>query len=260
MARFHHTVTVASVERHRLDECAELVCDLAESTRSRGQEIVLPDGRAVPDLRLVRGRHLQSGARYRSAAPEDAELEALVVREWPRGSAIAVEQVLRTLEFSGRVTVRLRSPDRPGSLEIEGHMRGSEGASGWSGALRHGSGKAGLDLSAWWAAAAVAPGAPPPARAPATARLKHRLGSARLTLTPRAAEEGGWRIDVALRPLAVTALLFVSAPLRRGFVSAVEEAAARWDEAVAHLRGRNREELRAELTEYVVREFKDEAT
>ncbi|MEV0489384.1 hypothetical protein [Streptomyces atratus] len=219
---------------HRLDECAEPVCDPAESTRSRGQEVVLPDGRAVPDLRLVGGRHLQPGARYRSAAPEDAELETLVVREWRRGSATAVEQVLRTAEFSGRVAVRLRNPDRPGAVEIEGHMRGPEGASGWSGALRRGSRKAELDLSAWWAAA-VAPGAPPPARAPATARLEHRLGRARPTLTPRAAEAGGWRIDVALtvrgrgplRPLAAIALLFVPAPLPRGFVSSVVQAAAR---------------------------------
>jgi hypothetical protein len=161
MARFHHTVTVASMERHRLDEYAEPVRGLAESTRSRGQEIVLPGGRAVPGLRLLRGRHLQPGARHRSAAPEDAEPEALVVREWRRGNATAAEQVPRSPGFADRVAVRLRAPDRPRSLEIEGRMRGPERTSGRPGALQSGSGKAKPDLPARWATAAVAPGCGP---------------------------------------------------------------------------------------------------
>lgn len=56
-----------------------------------------------------------------------------------------------------------------------------------------------------------------------------------------------------LRPLAAIALPFVSAPLPRGFVSSVEQAAARWDEAVARLHGRSRDELRATPAEYAVR-------
>ncbi|WP_406252477.1 hypothetical protein OH786_12735 [Streptomyces atratus] len=256
MARLHHTVTVRAPDRELLDACAGLVWDLVESTRARGRSVVLPDGRAVPGLALVKGRHLRPGARYESHGPDTGELDTTVIREWRRGSAIAVEQLMRSPELSGRMALRLRSPDRPASLEIEGRMWGPEG----SGSLRRMSGRASLDLAAWWAAAALAPGAPPVARAPATARLKHRLGVARLYLRPRRAEPGLWFVDVTvtahgrllLRPVAAFALLLAGVPLRRGFRSSVEEAAERWNEVLGRVLAKDLDELRAELAERAV--------
>ncbi|MGW2085562.1 hypothetical protein [Streptomyces sp. NPDC001880] len=256
MARLSHTVTVVAADRELLHTYVTLLWDLAESTRVRGREIVLPDGRAVPGLALVKGRHLRPGARYEASGPGTAELEATVIREWRRGSAIAVEQLMGSPELSARMAVRLRSPDRPATLEIEGRVRGPEG----SGSLHRASGRASLDLTAWWAAAALAPGAPPVARAPAEARLKHRLGIARLYLRPRRAEQGLWHVDVTLsvhgrlllRPVAAFALLLARVPLRRGFRSSVEQAARQWNEALGQILAKGPEELRAELADHFV--------
>ncbi|MFG3239060.1 hypothetical protein [Streptomyces sp. NPDC048157] len=256
MTRLHHTVTVRAPERERLDAYAGLVWDLVESTRAQGRSVVLPDGRAVPGLTLVRGHHLRPGARYESHGPDSGEPDTTVIREWRRGSVIAVEQLMRSPESSGRMALRLRSPDRPASLEVEGRLRGPEG----SGSPHRLSGRASLDLAAWWAAAALAPGAPPVARAPATVRLKHRLGVARLSLRPRRAGPGLWHVDVTvvvhgrllLRPVAAFALLLAGVPLRRGFRSSVEEAAGRWNEALGRFLTKDLDELRAELTESAV--------
>ncbi|WP_406496786.1 hypothetical protein OG936_21780 [Streptomyces sp. NBC_00846] len=123
------------------------------------------------------------------------------------------------------------------------------------------SGEASLDLAAWWAAAAVAPVTPAPAHAPATARLEHRLGIARLHLAPRPAGPGRWHVDVTLtvhgrwllRPVAALALLLAGARMRRGFLSSVEQAAEQWNEALGRVRAMERDELRAKLADYVVR-------
>ncbi|MER5613676.1 hypothetical protein [Streptomyces sp. NPDC002215] len=256
MARLSHTVTVLAPDRELLDTCAPLLWDLAESTRARGRDILLPDGRKVPGLALVKGSHLRPGARYESSGSGTGERETTVIREWRRGSAIAVEQLMRSPELSGRMSVRLRGPDRPAALEIAGRVRGPEG----SGSLHRLSGRASLDLTAWWAAAALAPGAPPVARAPAEARLRHRLGIARLYLRPRPAEQGLWHVDVTLsvhgrlllRPVAAFALLLAGVPLRRGFRSSVERAAGQWNEALGQILAMSPDELRAELAGHLV--------
>ncbi|MEU2842846.1 hypothetical protein ABZ776_38220, partial [Streptomyces sp. NPDC007076] len=145
MTRLHHTVTVRAPERERLDAYAGLVWDLVESTRAQGRSVVLPDGRAVPGLTLVRGHHLRPGARYESHGPDSGEPDTTVIREWRRGSVIAVEQLMRSPESSGRMALRLRSPDRPASLEVAGRLRGPEG----SGSPHRLSGRASLDLAAF---------------------------------------------------------------------------------------------------------------
>ncbi|MFE7354190.1 hypothetical protein ACFU8Q_13550 [Streptomyces sp. NPDC057543] len=262
MSRLQHTVTVAALDRDLLHAYAGLVCDLVESTRVRGQDIVLPDGRALYGLSLVKGRHLAPGARYEPLGTDTEGLEATVIREWRRTGALAVEQMMWSPELSARLDVRLRTPERPVSLEMEGRLRGPEG----SGSLRRLSGRATLDLAAWWAAAALAPGAPAVARAPAVVRLKHRLGVARLHLRPRPAEAGRWYVDVTLtvhgrwllRPVAAFALLLAGVPLRRGFRSSVERAAERWDEALGRVRSMDLDELRTELADHVARHPEDE--
>ncbi|TRV75015.1 hypothetical protein FKN01_22805 [Streptomyces sp. 130] len=239
MTTLRHSVTVLAVERALLAELAPLVLDLAESTRADGATVRTPDGRPVEDLRLVRGRHLRTGALYEIGRADDDERMAVRVREWRRSTAIEVEQLLTAPDLSARVTLRLAAPDRPRLIDARGRMRGPDG----SGVLRRGSGRARADLAAWWDAAALPPGAPPAARAPVTVRLKHPLGEARLRLRPRRAQDGRWLVEAAatvrgrwlLRPVAAVVLLLAGGPLRRGFRDAVERAAAGWDGAVARL-------------------------
>nr|WSW67230.1 hypothetical protein OG461_14030 [Streptomyces sp. NBC_00995] len=248
---FRHSVTVLALEPERLDEVSRLMCDLAESTRARGRDVVLADGTPVADLRLLRGRHLRPGARYEFTDAGTTDRMTLVVREWRRGTAVAVEQLLSSEELVARLTLRLRSPDRPRLLEAVARMRGAAE----SGLMQRGSGRARLDLAAWWSAAALPPGAPPAARAPATARLKHLLADARLQLRPRLTADGRWRVEVTatvrgrwlLRPVAAVALLLAGGPLRREFRSGVERAAEVWDEVMGPLLALSPDELRAEL-------------
>ncbi|MFF8442937.1 hypothetical protein ACF07U_19000 [Streptomyces californicus] len=65
MARLTHTVTVAPLDRGWFEEAAGTLVDLLDGSRARADgSVLLADGRAVAGLRLLKGRHLRSGARY----------------------------------------------------------------------------------------------------------------------------------------------------------------------------------------------------
>ncbi|WP_223858252.1 hypothetical protein [Streptomyces sp. JV180] len=65
MARLTHTVTVAPLDRGWFEEAAGTLVDLLDGSRTRADgSVLLADGRAVAGLRLLKGRHLRSGARY----------------------------------------------------------------------------------------------------------------------------------------------------------------------------------------------------
>ncbi|AWL40214.1 hypothetical protein [Streptomyces sp. SM18] len=298
MARLHHTVTVAALDRSWFEECAALLLDVVESTRTGPGGTLLEGGEPVPGVRLVRGRHLRAGARYTvtqapappapGRAPQaPAGTLTVGIREWRRSTAIAVEQRVASAEAAGRVTLRLRTPDRPSGLEAACTLRSPAG-----GFLQRISGRARCDLAAWWAAVAAPPGALPAARPPVSARARHPLGRADLSITVRpagdgarrtgaeapeagarkagkdarkagaeaweAAGVGAWEVGVLvtvrgralLRPPAALALLLFRIPLKRAFRQGIEEAAARWNEVVdAGLPSPG--ELRAEFTEAV---------
>ncbi|MCW8216766.1 hypothetical protein [Streptomyces griseolus] len=286
MARLQHTVTVAALDRCWFEECAALLLDVVESTRTGPDGTLLEGGEPVPGVRLVKGRHLRAGARYtvtQDPAPPtpgeapQAPVETLTIgiREWRRSTAIAVEQRVASADAVGRVTLRLRTPDRPSGLEARCTLRDPAG-----GFLRRISGRARIDLAAWWAAVAAPAGALPAARPPVSARARHPLGRADLSIAVRPAGDGArkagadgrkagadgrkagagvWEVGVTvavrgralLRPPAALVLLLFRFPLKRAFRQGIDETAARWNEVVeAGLP--SPEELRAEFTEAVV--------
>ncbi|WP_405801531.1 hypothetical protein OG291_12505 [Streptomyces halstedii] len=279
MARLQHTVIVAALDRSWFEECAALLLDVVESTRTGPGGMLLEGGEPVPGVRLVKGRHLRAGARYtvtQDPAPPtpgeapQAPVETLTtgIREWRRSTAIAVEQRVASADAVGRVTLRLRTPDRPSGLEARCTLRDPAG-----GFLRRISGRARIDLAAWWAAVAAPAGALPAARPPVSARARHPLGRADLSIAVRPAGDGArkagtdgrkagagaWEVGVTvtvrgralLRPPAALVLLLFRVPLKRAFRQGIDETAARWNEVVeAGLP--SPEELRAEFTEAVV--------
>ncbi|MEU8739748.1 hypothetical protein ACFYPK_25395 [Streptomyces halstedii] len=279
MARLQHTVIVAALDRSWFEECAALLLDVVESTRTGPGGTLLEGGEPVPGVRLVKGRHLRAGARYtvtQDPAPPtpgeapQAPVETLTtgIREWRRSTAIAVEQRVASADAVGRVTLRLRTPDRPSGLEARCTLRDPAG-----GFLRRISGRAMIDLAAWWAAVAAPAGALPAARPPVSARARHPLGRADLSIAVRPAGDGArkagtdgrkagagaWEVGVTvtvrgralLRPPAALVLLLFRVPLKRAFRQGIDETAARWNEVVeAGLP--SPEELRAEFTEAVV--------
>ncbi|MFJ2900041.1 hypothetical protein ACIO87_34875 [Streptomyces sp. NPDC087218] len=263
MTSFHHSVVVRPLEPGRLRELIGILCDFAESTRAGGGQVLLEDGRPVAGVRLLKGRHLRPGARYGITAADSTERTVVLVREWRRTDAIAVEQLSVTADLTARMALRLSSPDRPRLVEAEGKLRGPEG----SGALHRGTGRVRLDLAAWWAAAGLPPGAPPVTRAPMTARLGHRLGEARLRLRPRRADGGLWQVDVSvtvrgrwlLRPVVAVALAVAGGRVRQGFRSAVERAADGWNKEIGELLALDPDELRAELAKQSAEHPHDDA-
>ncbi|MFJ2209820.1 hypothetical protein [Streptomyces microflavus] len=270
MARFEHTVTVAALDRHWFEEAAGAVVDLFEGSREQGGAILLPDGRPIHGLRLLKGRHLQPGARYGEASEEDGKpgapgapvasgpagapvvREATVLREWRPSRTVEVESLMSEESLAVRVGVRLREPRTPRALEVS-----LDGHNPKGGSLYRFSGRAGADLHAWWAALDRPSSAPPAARAPVVGRAVHRLAKARLTVTPRPADDGSWQVSVVLsvrgrwllRPVAAVALVLVRKPVERGFRKGVDSAAEEWAGMLAELPSLHGEALRAQIAD-----------
>lgn len=267
MARLTHTVTVAPLDRGWFEEAAGTLVDLLDGSRARADgSVLLADGRAVAGLRLLKGRHLRSGARY-GEAPEpvkpgadgrvpapgpSATVGAVVLRAWRPAHSVEVESRVAEDGLALRLKVRLSEPRRPRALDLS--LSGHRPAGG---SLYRFSGRGAADLAAWWAAVDRLPSALPAARPPVTARAAHRLAKARLTVTPHPADDGSWRISVVLsvrgrwllRPVGAVALFFARRPVERGFREAVENAAAQWNTALAELTPRHGEALRAEIAD-----------
>ncbi|NED00380.1 hypothetical protein G3I55_01695 [Streptomyces sp. SID6648] len=283
MARFAHTVTVAALDRGWFEEAADVLVHLLDASREGpGGTIVLADGRAVEGLRLLKGRHLRPGARYGEvqAEPEgagragtaaeaadgpaalasgagdsSATPSSVVLRAWRPSHSVEVESLVVEDGMSLKLGLRLSEPRRLRAVELSlsGHQPGG-------GSLYRFSGRGKADLAAWWAAVDRLPTAPPAARAPASGRAVHRLAKARLTLTPRPADDGSWRITVALsvrgrwllRPVGAVVLFFARGPVERGLREAAESAAAGWNTALAELTPLHGEALRAEIADALV--------
>ncbi|MFJ9393718.1 hypothetical protein ACIRQT_02410 [Streptomyces californicus] len=232
MARLTHTVTVAPLDRSWFEEAAGTLVDLLDGSRARADgSVVLADGRAVAGLRLLKGRHLRSGARY-GDAPEpvtpgadgrvpagsgtdgssaaggssgpgadgrvpapgpSATVGAVVLRAWRPAHSVEVESRVAEDGLALRLKVRLSEPRRPRALDLS--LSGHRPAGG---SLYRFSGRGTADLAAWWAAVDRLPSALPAARPPVTVRAAHRLAKARLTVTPHPADDGSWRISVVL--------------------------------------------------------------
>ncbi|MFJ1547060.1 hypothetical protein [Streptomyces sp. NPDC088246] len=79
--------------------------DNAGSVRARAW----PPGRRSPDRLSAWSRATICGPAPGTSppGPDTEELEATVVREWRRGSVVALEQPVRSPEFAGRVALRL---------------------------------------------------------------------------------------------------------------------------------------------------------
>lgn len=267
MARFRHRVTVIPIPRRWFESSVRTLHALAESLRAGPDGALrLPDGRAVPELRLARGEHLRPGARYeaREEAREQAQEEdgsplALLVEEWRSDLATAVRLDLRSPDgAAATATARLASARSPGTVEADGRLT----APGRESSLRRGSGELRADLAAWWRAADRRRGTGRGGPAPLTGTLDHRLARARFQITPRRAPSGRWELTCTVtvrgrswaRPLVALGLLVARVRVRRELASALERAAADWNSAVPGLLRKDAAQLRAELTELLLRD------
>ncbi|MFG2312883.1 hypothetical protein ACGFS9_30050 [Streptomyces sp. NPDC048566] len=247
MVRISHTVCVEPVPRRWFEQMLAELYLLAQDTRAHGERILLPGGRDVPGLRLLKGTHLTPGAVYETA--DERSRTTLSLRSWTRGSTLRVEQVVTDEEMTLGVEAALRSVDHPREAEIRGCVRYP---GRWESLLRL-EGRARVDLDAWWRAAKSRR----PVHAPLTATLTHRLGEATVRAWPRTRPDGRWDVRVVLsargrsflRPLAAVGLPAFRGRLGHTFEKSIDGAAEQWNETVPHATARAPHELRSSVLE-----------
>ncbi|MEU0446892.1 hypothetical protein [Streptomyces tendae] len=257
MARFRHTVTLTPVPRRWLESCVAALHDLAEGTDVDGARLRLPDGRPVPGLVLVRGRHLGPGAQYRPVRDQDGEPDAdqcLTVVSWDRRRETALEVV--TLDGDPAHPARLvcalglTSAERPREAWLSATLRSSGKRAEYLG----GTGRLHLDLGRWWQATGHGRH---PSRAPLSGTLTHPLARVSVTVVPRPAPDGRWRVTVrarlsgrsVARPLLPLATAVLGRRARRACAEALDRAAAAWNTQVPELVRKDGERLGTELAE-----------
>ncbi|MEU3253388.1 hypothetical protein [Streptomyces sp. NPDC006997] len=243
MVSARHTVLVEAVPRSWALAALALLDDLARDSRAEAGRVLLPDGTAVPDVRLVTGRHLRPGAVYvasasASDAASDADASARVtIRQWDRRGGVRLGLDAGGSDGTLRMEGVLRGLDRPRLVEVTGEAAGS---GRWP-SLRRVRGRARLRPEDWWTAFDHERA---PRAAPARVRLDHRLGRAEARAEPvRRADDGRWEVRVTvsvrgrgpLRPLTAVALRLVAARIRRSVVRGLDDAARQWNEQVPPL-------------------------
>ncbi|MDU0304559.1 hypothetical protein [Streptomyces sp. PAL114] len=287
MVRLAHTVVLAPVPRPWLVDALGVLMDLAESSRTEAGYVLLPDGREVPDLRLVEGRHLRPGAVYESVAKDAGDTDdtertdrtddthgtertdgtsdagyakgdvraaagetvRVTVEEWRRTRALRLAVAASAPDGVLSAHAVLRGPDRPELVELTGRAR-IENV--WS-ALSRPSGDAVLRCEDWWTAADRGR---PARKAPLRARLTCGIARAELVALPRPArEDDGWEVRVTarlrgrgpLRPVTALALRLFRRPLARAWGRGLDDFAAQWNTEVPQLTALGPEDLRREI-------------
>ncbi|WP_282086910.1 hypothetical protein [Streptomyces tendae] len=258
MARFRHTVTLTPVPRRWLESCVAALHDLAEGTDVEGARLRLPDGRPVPGLALLGGRHLGPGARYRPLREEDGEPDTdqcLTVVSWDRRRETALEVVTVDGDPDRRshlvCALGLTSAERPREAWLSATLRTNGGKR-----AKHlgGTGCLHLDLGRWWQSTGHGRH---PSRAPLSGTLTHPLARVAVTVEPRPAPDGRWRVTVrarlkgrsVARPLLPLATAVLGRRARRACAEALDRAAAAWNAQVPELVRKDGERLGAELAD-----------
>ncbi|MFH9730115.1 hypothetical protein [Streptomyces sp. NPDC017260] len=259
MARFQHTVTLAPVPRRWFESCVSTLHDLAESLDADGTRLRLPDGRLLPGLVLSEGSHLRPGTRYRPVREQDGQPDAdqtVTVLAWDRHRETALEVVSLDGDPAHRAqsacVLRLVSAARPREARLSATLRasGDKRAKYLGGTVR-----LRLDLGRWWPSAAGSGRRSVPA--PLSGDLAHALARATVTVVPRPAPDGHWRVTVKARvrgrsfarPLLPVVTAVMGRRARRAFAEALDGAARQWNARLPELVLKQGEELRAELAE-----------
>jgi hypothetical protein len=249
MVQLIHSVIVESVPRLWFEQALGTVYDVVQETRAESGRVLLPDGRAVSDVRLVEGCHLSPGAVYESE--DEQERIRLTVRQWHSAPALCLEHTLADEGMATVLEATLRNIDRPLHAELSGCVR----VLGRWKSLKQAQGSALVDLDAWWKAAAGRR----LTGTPFEARFEHRLARATLRAVPRPSGDGGWEVRLVLslrgrsflRPVAAAGFLMFRRRLCQVFAGAAEEMADQWNETVPQAVAQDMSQLRERVVDAV---------
>lgn len=221
---FHHRTKVKAVSREWAEAYVAALQQAVEELRFERGRLSGPKA----DIRLLAGKHLKPGARYRIAPLPADEIEPLEATVLTWGSPGPTRIEFSSPENVQSGWVELDSVRKPRSVRaaLDGEFNG----------IPQLTCTADLDLDRWWAAAGE------PAL---TASARNPIGEGGLSVTVAPADDGGWTVEASAwvegrswgRPLLrVAALLAASS---EAFEEAVD-AYGRWcDLAAAQASGRS---------------------
>jgi hypothetical protein len=227
MGRYRRDVEVAPLPRDLLDQVVRALLDAMEEAPITENGFEFGD-EIISDVRLVEGRHLASGARYRG---EEDELTVDVhLPVWDRSGASRIE----AKGVSGGHTVNLRLDlimfdQRLRSIRLTGDYQGPKPFR-W---LRRARWKGELRAEEWWSA-------PASKTSPFSLRLVHPFAFAELRLERRKDKRGRWSVRTTtrlggrslLRPVAAVWLACNRARVLRKLDEGLANAVSAWNAEV----------------------------
>ncbi|WP_149260208.1 hypothetical protein [Actinomadura sp. K4S16] len=236
MARFHGSITVSALPRQWFETFVADLYEVLETARVVDGAVVTEIGE-IEGVRLVKGRHLATGARYRlegDGEADDDSTSELVVSRWSRRRETSVEFTSSDGDGTASGVLRFDSATRPRNFTMAGRYQGS-------GRLRQMSWKGSADIERWWEQ--VSEAGAKRAKPQLTARLSHSLVSLKLAIAAEPADDGRWSIDVTLvvrgrswaRPVGALASLFGGFALRRLFKRGLDDVRRGWEDNVPAL-------------------------
>ncbi|MFB4306806.1 hypothetical protein [Actinomadura sp. GTD37] len=227
MARYRKHAEVEPFPRELLDQVVRALLDAVEEApvTERGFEF---GDEVIGDVRLVEGRHLAAGARYRG------EGEGLVIEAHVPAWNRAGESRIEVTGVSGGHTVDLRldlrmSGRRLHSVRVTGGYRGPKPFRGlrrarWEGELR---------VDEWWSSHGSK-------TSPLSLRVVHPFAFADLRVARRKDGNGRWSVQTTarfggrslLRPLAAVGLAVKRKHIRRILDEGIGRAVSGWNAEV----------------------------
>ncbi|WP_396449299.1 hypothetical protein [Actinomadura sp.] len=227
MARYQRDAQLEPFPRELLDEAVRALLSAVEEAPIGESGFTLGD-EVIEDVRLVKGRHLAAGARYRGEG--DGFVVDVHVPMWNRVGESRIEVVGDAGGHTVGLRVELRmSGRRLRSLRVTGNYQGPKPFRG----LRRVRWECEVRAEEWWSALA-------PKTAPISLRVVHPFASGELRIARRKDKRGRWSVRMAaryggrslMRPLAALGLLFVRGRVRRALNEGFGKAVSAWNSEV----------------------------
>jgi hypothetical protein len=232
MPRFHHTMTVAAVDRAWFERLVLLTHDVAKEVLGS------------PGHPLTEGDALAPGARY--AAPEGgARLE---LTSWDPAGETSGRLETDGEDLTTAWTGELHTVEAPRTATLVNEVRAGQG-----GGLAASTVETRADFEAWWSAVAGDGGAPP-----VTGVARYRVFELAYELTPAPGQDGNLDLAVAVdlrghgfARIVLALALPVRKRLWRRYVGELDGVAEKWNRELPRLRAMADDELRALVADRV---------
>ncbi|MFE9105176.1 hypothetical protein [Actinomadura geliboluensis] len=237
MARFRRDAALVPFPRELLDQVVRALLDAAEQAPMSEGGFAFGD-EVIDDVRLVEGRHLAPGARYRGEM-DDLAVD-VHVPAWNRVGESRIEAAVVSGGHSVNLRLDLRmSARRLHSVRVTGDYQGPKPFRGlrrarWEGELR---------AEEWWSLLG-------PKTSPVSVRVVHPFAFADLQITRRKDKRGQWTVRTRtrfggrslIRPFAAVGLLIARGRIRRALDEGFTGAVSAWNTEVPGMAKRGLQE------------------